>query len=304
MRSTAYNKTNIQKAIFLTVVVLPPFAAYLLFTLYPNILSVYYSFLDWNGIGAKTFIGFDNYVRLFKDPVVLRSLEHNLILLVTVIPITLILSLVLSDLLVNRKYKENGFYKVLFFFPNVLSLVVIALVWSFIYDGTFGLLNGLLRLLGLEGNHNWLGSENTALAAMVPLYVWCYVGFYVVIFINAMNSIPKNIYESAILDGISSYQRFTKITLPLISGVIRVGTIFLMLNVIKGFEYMFIMTKGGPGGSTEVISLYMFNLAFGSPSQGQHFYGYASTIGMFIFVVLVSLKVVVDKFFSKDSVEF
>ncbi|MHA6480788.1 carbohydrate ABC transporter permease [Paenibacillus sp. strain BS8-2] len=304
MKTAALANKQVQKTLFLVLAVVPPFAAYMLFTLYPNVLSIYYSFLDWNGIGEKTFIGLDNYIRLFQDPVVVNALKNNLILVVTVIPITLVISLVLADLLVNRKYKENGFYKVLFFFPNVLSLVVIALIWSFIYDGTFGLLNGLLRAIGIGGDHNWLGSQGTALASMVPLYVWCYVGFYVVIFINAMSAIPKNIYESATLDGITNFQRLTKITLPLMSGIIRVGMIFLMLNVIKGFEYMFIMTKGGPGGSTEVISLYMFNLAFGTLNLGQHFYGYASTIGMFIFVLLVLLKVGIDKIFSKDSVEF
>ncbi|WP_214628673.1 carbohydrate ABC transporter permease [Paenibacillus agaridevorans] len=304
MKTLTRTNIHIQKKVFLFLAVLPPFAAYVLFTLYPNVLSIYYSFLDWNGIGEKKYIGLDNYIRLFQDPVVLNALKHNLILVATVIPITLIISLVLADLLVNRQYKENKFYKVLFFFPNVLSLVVIALIWSFIYDGTFGLLNSVLRVLGIGGDHNWLGSPKTALASTIPLYVWCYVGFYVVIFMNAMSAIPKTIYESATLDGITSFQRFTKITLPLMSGIIRVGMIFLMLNVIKEFEYMFIMTKGGPGGATEVISLYMFNLAFGTESLSQHFYGYASTIGMLIFVLLVLLKVVIDKVFSKDSVEF
>lgn len=107
-----------QKAIFLFIVVAPAFAAYVLFTLYPNALSIYYSFLDWDGIGAKTFIGWDNYVRLFQDPFILRALQHNLILLVTVIPITLTISLVLADLLVNRSFAENSFYKVLYFFPE------------------------------------------------------------------------------------------------------------------------------------------------------------------------------------------
>lgn len=295
---------RLQKSIFLFIVVAPAFAAYVLFTLYPNALSIYYSFLEWDGIGAKTFVGWDNYIRLFHDPFILRALGHNLILLVTVIPITLIISLVLADLLINRAFKENSFYKVLYFFPNVLSLVVIALVWSFIYDGTFGLLNGILRVLGLGGEHNWLGSKGTALLSMIPLYVWCYAGFYVVIFMNAMRGIPKSLYESATLDGITHMQRFSKITLPLLSGVIRVGVIFLMLSVIKGFEYMFIMTQGGPGGATDVISLYMFNFAFGSLNLGQHIYGYASTIGMMIFVLLVGLKLILDKFFAKDSVEY
>lgn len=293
-----------QKMIFLFMVVFPSFAAYVLFTLYPNALSIYYSFLDWNGIGDKIFIGWDNYIRLFNDPFISRALMHNLILLVTVIPITLLISLLLADLLVNRAFAENKFYRVLYFFPNVLSLVVIALIWSFIYDSTFGMLNELLRLLGLGGEHNWLGSKSTALLSMIPLYVWCYVGFYVVIFMNAMQGIPKSLYESATLDGITHLQRFTKITLPLLYGVIRVGVIFLMLAVIKGFEYMFIMTKGGPGGSTDVISLYMFNLAFGSANLGQHIYGYASTIGMMIFVLLVGLKLVVDKIFTQDHIEY
>lgn len=304
IKDSFYKRAGFQKSIFLIVAVIPAFAAYLIFTLYPNALSIYYSFLEWDGIGLKKFVGMENYIRLFHDPFIIQALSHNLVLLVTVIPLTLIISLGLADMLINMKFRESSFYRVLFFFPNVLSLIVIALIWTFIYDGTFGLLNALLKIVGINTDQYWLGNTNTALIAMIPLYVWCFVGFYVVIFMNAMSSIPKTIYESAILDGINNFQRFTKLTLPLLSGVIRVATIFLILGIIKGFEYIFVMTKGGPGGATDVIAMYMFNLAFGGLNLGQHIYGYASTIGMFIFVILVTLKLVVDKFFTNDNIEF
>ncbi|RED60556.1 raffinose/stachyose/melibiose transport system permease protein/N-acetylglucosamine transport system permease protein [Cohnella phaseoli] len=294
-------KTNVQKWIFVLLSITPAFGGYLVFTLYPNLLSVYYSFLHWDGIGEPTYVGFKNFVYMFEDPYVWRALGHNLLFMVTIPPAVILISLVLAYVLTNRKYWGSSVFKVFFFFPNVLSTVVIALLWSFIYDGSFGLLNAFLGLIGIEmGNFYWLG-EKTALWAIIPPAIWGGVGFYIVIFVNAMVTIPKSLYESALLEGAGHRTRLFTITLPLISPIIRVATLFLALGVIKGFENVLTLTNGGPAGGTDVIGLYMFNIAFG---KGSHDYGYASAIGMLLFVILITSKWLSDKWLPNQSIEY
>src|SRR5690625_641658 len=194
-KHSKFEKSKVQRNIFLFLAIVPPFAGYLLFTLYPNILSVYYSFLNWDGMSEPIFIGLENFIALFKDSFVWRALSHNLFLLIVVPVSAVFISLVLAYLLSNKTYKENKSLKLLFFFPNILSTVVVALLWQFIYDGDYGLLNELLRLSGIDiGNFYWLGNESTALWAIVPVWVWGSVGLYVIIFSNAMDSIPKSYY--------------------------------------------------------------------------------------------------------------
>ncbi|MEF3310383.1 sugar ABC transporter permease [Paenibacillus sp. GYB004] len=295
-------KSRNQKRIFLALAITPAFGGYLLFTLYPNLMSVYYSFLNWNGINEPQFVGLQNYITLFQDKYVWRALGHNLIYMIFVPTLVILISLLLAYLLTNKSYKGTPVYKVIFFFPNVLSSVVVALLWAFVYDGSFGLLNSLLRLAGIDiGEFYWLGDTKTALWAIIPPYVWAGVGFYVVIFMNAMITIPKSLYESAILDGAKPMTRLFQITIPLIMPIIRVGALFLVLGSLKGFEHVLILTNGGPAGSTDVIGLYMFNLAFGSE---YHNYGYASAVGMFLFVVLVLAKLLTDKYMANRSVEY
>jgi len=301
MKSGFLNQKR-QKWLFLIIAIVPSYAGYLLFTLYPNLMSFFYAFLKWDGITEAEFIGLDNFVYMFKDNYVWRALYHNLILMITLPILTVIISLVLAYLLINKGYREAPFYKVLFFFPNILSTVVITLLWVYIYDGANGLLNGVLRILGFDnGGYYWLSDPGTALWLLLPPMIWGAVGFYVVIFMNAMKSIPKSMYEAAILEGASYMNRLVKITIPLINPVIRVTLLFLFLGTFKGFEIILIMTNGGPSGSTDVIGLYMFNQAFGQGSQN---YGYASAIGMFLFIILVGGKLLIDKLMPNDDLEY
>jgi len=301
-------KTDKQTLTFVLMTITPAFAGYLIFALFPNVLSAYYSLLEWDGISKPKFIGFNNYIQMFKDRFVYNALSHNLILMIFVPAATVLIAVFAADLLITRSFRENAFYKVLFFFPNVLSSVIIALLWSFIYDGSFGLLNAALKVIGIDvGRMYWLGDERFALVCVMIPMIWSAVGFYLIIFMNAMSTIPKSLYEAAVLDGISNIRRLFQITLPLISGVICVAAIFLFLGMLKGFELIMIMTAGGPAGATDVISMYMFSYAFGGVYSGGargSNYGYASTIGMFLFVVLLIVKLAIDRFFKNKPVEF
>lgn len=293
---------SVQKRLFLLIAIAPAFGGYLLFTLYPNLISVYYSLLNWNGISEPKFVGLDNYAAMIRDKYVWRALGHNLFYMITVPVCVILISLLLAYLLTNKGYRGTRLFKVLFFFPNVLSTVVVALLWAFVYDGSFGLLNATLKLVGIDMNgYYWLGDTRTALAAIVPPFVWAGVGLYVIIFMNAMITIPRSLYESAIMEGAGHMTRLFRITIPLISPIIRVSALFLVLGSLKSFDKVLILTNGGPAGSTDVIGLYMFNLAFGSEA---HNYGYASAIGMFLFVVLVAAKLLVDKFMPNKAYEY
>ncbi|WP_141502082.1 carbohydrate ABC transporter permease [Paenibacillus luteus] len=297
-----FDKAKRQRTVFLFLAIAPSLIGYFLFTLYPNLMSVYYSLLNWDGLTDAVYIGFENYVNLVKDQFVWRAMYHNLLYMIVVPTLIVFISLLLAYLLNNKSYKENSLYKVIFFFTNVLSTVVIALLWSFIFDGSFGMLNGILELFGFNMNDfYWLGDTRTAFWALVLPMVWGGVGLYVVIFMNAISAIPKSIYEAAFLEGARPMAILFRITIPLIRNVIRVCIVFIILGSIKGFEIIMVLTNGGPEGSTDVIGLYMFNLAFG---KEYHNYGYASAIGMFLFVVLVGAKLIIDKFFPEDSVEF
>ncbi|WP_135547811.1 carbohydrate ABC transporter permease [Paenibacillus cymbidii] len=296
------DRNRTQKWIFVAIALIPAFGGYVLFTLYPNLLSVYYSLLEWDGISDPAFVGADNFVRLFQDRNVWTALSHNLIFMLTVPPLVIVIAMVLAYLLTNKAYPGTAFYKVLFFFPNILSTVVIALLWAFIYDGQFGLLNGLLKLLGVPiGKYYWLGETKSALWAIIPPYVWGGVGLYVIIFMNAMATIPKSLYESAILEGAGHGTRLIRITLPLMTPIIRISMLFLALGALNGFEKVLILTNGGPAGSTDVIGLYMFNLAFGDE---YHNYGYASAIGMMLSVLLIAIKLLMDKFMPNRAYEY
>ncbi|MDQ0897780.1 MULTISPECIES: carbohydrate ABC transporter permease [unclassified Paenibacillus] len=296
------DKARTQKWIFLIMAVVPPFGGYLLFTLFPNVLSVYYALLDWDGLTDSKFVGLSNFVTAIQDEYVWRALKHNLIFMATVPALVVLISLLLAYLVTYKSYVENEFLKILFFFPNVLSIVVVALLWAFIYDGTYGLLNSGLKLLGIDMNHfYWLGNDSTALWALIPPWVWGGVGLYVIIFVNAMSGIPKSLYESAILEGAGHMTRLFKITLPLILPVVRVSALFLVISTLKTFELILIMTNGGPSGSTDVIGLYMFNLAFGTEYIN---YGYASAVGMILFVILITAKLLLDKFLPNRGVEY
>lgn len=301
-RGNWQHKAKFKKRLFIVLATTPAFGGYILFTLYPNLLSVYYSLLNWNGIGKSDFVGLDNFRYMLQDNYVWRALWHNTLFMVTIPPLVIFISLILAYLLSNKGYRSGSIFKVLFFFPNVLSTVAISLLWAFVYDGSFGLLNAGLKLIGIDiGNFYWLGEKQTALWATIPPVVWGGVGFYFVIFLNAMGTIPKSLYEAAVLEGASHGTRFYSITVPLMIPIIRVSAIFLMLNVFKGFENILILTNGGPSGSTDVIGLYMFNIAFGSQA---HNYGYASAIGMMLFVILIAAKLIIDKFTAYREAEY
>lgn len=292
---------------FAWFVIVIPLAFYVIFWLFPNLLSVVYSFLAWDGLTQPVFVGLANYKNLFTDPFLVRALSHNVILLVFVPVITILISLILANGLANFSFKENQVFQAIYFIPNVLASVVVSMLWSFIYDGSFGILNSILNVFGFNlKNFYWLANSNTALWALIPVYIWSNVGYQVIIYYNAMKGIPSSLYESADMDGANPFQKFYHITFPLLRGMLKITVLFLVLMTFKSYDIVLVLTSGGPAGATNVIGLYMFSMAFGIKSgvgiAGRN-YGYASTIGMLLFVILIILNMIIDRI-KDEEIEY
>jgi len=267
------------------------------FLLYPLIQSVYYSFTDWyNFSNKKTFIGLDNYRQLAEDPVVGIALRNTLILTVGAIVLQAGGGLVLA-LLTDSVKRGFKFFRTVYFFPIVISGTAIGLMFSIIYNYDYGLLNAIMRTLGLP-EQVWLTEHSSIYLVLIPI-LWQYVGFYFVIFLTGISKIPEDIYESAQLDGITGIQKALKITIPLLRDVIASCLTLATAGALKVFDVVYIVTKGGPMNSSELLSTYMYDKAF----NGQNV-GYASTIVIAMMLLGILITVLLNKAVKKDTISF
>jgi len=281
------NKWN--KGLFLLCFLGPALLIYGVYTVYPIFATFYYSLFDWTGIeSAKTFIGFDNYARLLGDSVFHRTLSNNLILVVASVLTQIPLGLALA-LLLYAPIKGVRLYRTVYFLPLLMSTVAIAILWTFIYDPTIGILNNLLADIGLDSwQRSWLGEPDTALGAVVATICWQYTPFYMILLRAAIAGIPDEITEAARIDGCTSWKSFTRITLPLIMPTIVTSCVLSVIGSLKYFDLIYVMTEGGPDSSTELMATYMYKQAFSKFSMG---YASAVSFSMFVIAFLVALAI-------------
>ena len=261
--------------------VLPALLLYLVFMVYPFFQSIYLSFTRWNGANPiKEWIGLDNYRELIRDPMLWLTLRHNLIWVIigTVAPIVIGMALAL---LLWRRPKGFTLFRTVFFMPQVLSTVVIGIVWNWIYNPIFGILNEGLDAVGLEDvSRGWLGDPDFAIYAVLIAAVWATIGFTFVIFLAGLQNVSKDLLEAATIDGANGWQRFWNVTVPQMSGVINIVVAFLLIGGFNVFDIIFVMTGGGPANATEVIATYTYKEAF-----TQNNIGYASTLSLVMTVI-------------------
>jgi ABC-type sugar transport system permease subunit len=261
--------------------VLPALLLYLVFMVYPFFQSIYLSFTSWNGASpVKEWIGLDNYRALIRDPMLWLSLRHNLIWVIvgTVAPIVIGMGLAL---LLWRRPKGFTLFRTVYFMPQVLSTVVIGIVWNWIYNPIFGILNTGLDAVGLEGvSRGWLGDPDVALYAVLIAAIWATIGFTFVIFLAGLQNVSKDLLEAATIDGANAWQRFWNVTVPQMAGVINIVVAFLLIGGFNVFDIIFVMTGGGPANATEVIATYTYKEAF-----TQNNFGYASTLALVMTVI-------------------
>ncbi|MCA6090570.1 sugar ABC transporter permease [Streptomyces sp. SCA3-4] len=290
-----------------------PLAIYGIFVISPFVQAVYYSFTDWTGLSPDFRVtGTENYRRLWNDDVFWKSVGHNVLLLLVLPLVTLGLGLFFAFMLnVGGRRRKNaavagvrgsGFYKIVYFFPQVLSIAIVALLFQFAYNPNSGALNSFLSAIGLDSvQPEWLGDPGLALWCVMAVMVWSNVGFYVVLFSAGMSSIPRDFYEAALLDGANRVQTFFRITLPLLWDTVQTGWVYMGIMALDSFAVVQIMTvgPGGPDYSTEVLSFYLYTKAF---RDGQA--GYATTLGVALLIVTLIFAGIVMKLGRRERLEY
>ena len=273
---------------------LPDLLGLLVFVVGPILYALFLSFHEWNAFSSPAFVGFDNYQRLWGDPQFWSSLRVTALYTFSYVPIVFAVSLGLA-VLVSQRLPFIGMFRTLFFVPVVLSLVVSALMWKFIFDERVGFLNYLLNLVGLP-SQPWLGSVELALPAIVMVSVWIHMGYYMVIFLAGIQDIPKLYYDAAKIDGASALQAFWHVTLPLLKPTSLFVIVILLINSFQVFDQIWVMTKGGPASATEVTVIYIYRQAFEFLNLG-----YASASAFVLFLIILVFSLVQFRLFRSDT---
>ncbi|TQK51289.1 N-acetylglucosamine transport system permease protein [Streptomyces sp. SLBN-118] len=302
---------------FVTGFLLAPLALYLIFVIWPYLQTIGYSFTDWKGQSQTFgFVGLDNYTALLEDDVFLKAIWHNILFLVFIPVITILLALFFA-FMVNAGGRSgaggvkgvhgSGLYKIVYFFPQVLSLAILAVLFGAVYrSDEGGLLNGLLVKAGLVDAASpieWLNEPNFVLWALMAVVVWHGVGFYLVLFSAAMQSIPRDIYEAALLDGAGRAQTFFRVTLPLLWDSVQTSWVYLGITVMDLFVLVSTMTQGqfggGPDHHSEVMATVLMRnfLYFGKS-------GYACAMGVVMLALTLILSVVTLRATRRERIEF
>lgn len=274
--------------------VLPGLIWFLAIAILPVVLSVSYSFEQWDGITQAKFIGFSNYTSLLHDEQFHRALLNSLYLagasVFIQLPIAMILALVLALGIRGEKFFMNAF-----FIPVIISSTVIAQLWRKIYHPNYGLLNAFLGKTGLESlQANWLGDAATVVIACFIPMVWQYIGYHMLLYYSSAKSISADLYEAAKVDGASKWQIATRIVLPMILPMIQASTIFAIVGSLKSFDMIFILTNGGPNHASEVPALIMYQKIFTSNQ-----YGYASAVSVVVILECLLFTAVVQLLFNR-----
>ncbi len=276
-----------ERALFIAAFLAPACLLYGVFVIWPVLEAFAFSLYRWRGISdQRTFVGVDNFRRLFADEVFGVTLLHNLQLFLGAGAAIVVLSLLIAHALQGKSRLVRGLRSV-YLFPQVISLVVVAVLWTFIYNPNFGVLNAALRVVGFAnlGKTPWLGVPSAALGAVAVAFIWHGLGFYVMLFAAGIRQIPIDVQEAATLDGAAGLERFRLITLPMLWAVLRVALVYLAINTLNIFALVYLMTQAGPDRHTEVMLTYLYELAFKNSDFGL---GTALAVANFAVVMAVS----------------
>lgn len=282
------NGTKNNKDGLTTLLLLMPWiVVFTLFWLYPLVYAGYLSLCDYQTLTSRTrFVGFENYRRVFADPLFWIALKNTTIFTFVTVPITTALSLFVANLLNQKFVRFKTFFRSIFFIPSITSLVVISVIFTNLYS-TNGYINAILKWLGIAGpSLGWLGNESTALPSVMVMDIWLSVGYYMVLFLAAMQSIPQDYYDVAELSDASGWQKFWRITFPSIRPVLL---FVVVLNTIKSFQIfveIYVMTKGGPLNATTTLVYLIYENAFVKMDE----MGYASAMAFVVFFLLLGFS--------------
>lgn len=277
----------------------PALIGYVIFAIVPIFMSLYYSFTNFDGINSSySFIGFNNYLTAFQDDRFFYAVKVTLIITIVSCVVINILALLLAMLL-NSVRKLKGMFRLLVFYPQILSFVVVGFVWSYIYNYNSGVLNYVLQLLSLDSwMMDWLGDQSVVLFSITFVIIWQSLGFYTVIYLAALQTIPTDVLEAATIDGAGRFQKFRAVMFPLLSSSFTINWILCFISGLKTYDVVKVMTDGGPGFKTETIAFNIISQAFLSNKQG-----YASALAILLFIFVAAISLIQVLYLRKREVE-
>lgn len=275
--------------------VLPGVLVFVFGVLSPICLSVYYGFTDSTGMGEAHLIGLRNYMDLFHDRVFGRSLKNSLFLAIGFICIQHPLAILVAAVLDKLQGKAEGFFRCVYFIPNVISVAVIAYLWKFIYNPDFGLLNHVLQAFGYQGQINWLSQENAIWSVLIVL-IWHGFGWGMLIYYTGIKNIDPIFYEAASIDGAGWWTTFLRVTVPLMKPVIQINVTMAVISALKQMETVYLLTNGGPSNSTQFAANYLYQQAFKAFK-----YGYGNAIGVVFVIICVLATVGLNRIFREQQ---
>ena len=293
-------KSNKRRSAFLFTCVAPAVILFTIFMILPTVNVFRMSLYERSAFSAtETFVGMKNFSMLLKDAAFIRSMQNTLLLIVVVTVITMALSLLFAYILTKEKIRGQNFYRVVFYIPNILSVVVISGIFSAVYQTENGMLNSVIDIFAnLKEPILWKG-EKMVMSSIVIAMVWQAIGYYMVMYMASMAAVPGSLYESSALDGANRSTQFFQITLPLIWTNIRTTLTFFIISTINmAFLFVKAMTSGGPNGASEVVLGYMYT------QKNNGLYGYCMAIGVVIFLFSFALSALVNKVTERETLEF
>lgn len=263
--------------------ILPNLIGFVVITLVPVIAAFALSFASWDGFNPPQWVGLKNFRRLLNDDATMTALRNTVYYAAGHVPLTMLAALGLA-LLLNRKMRGVAFFRAVAFFPYITSLVAVALVWNMLFNPEFGPVNQLLQVFGIAHGPGWTTSTSWAMPAVIVTSVWRDMGYYMILFLAGLQAIPKELYEAAEVDGAGAWQRFRAVTLPGLRPTTFLVLILLTVQSFKVFDLIFVMTNGGPGEATLVLSQQIYQTGI---VDGE--YGYASAISVLLFLLVLVL---------------
>jgi multiple sugar transport system permease protein len=265
---------------------LPNFAGFVILTLVPVSLLFYYAFTEWDVFGGATWTGLDNFRQMARDTSFWTALTNTFYYSAFHIPLTLGVSLALA-LLLNRKLRGVSFFRTVAFFPYITSIVAIAQIWNMLLSPGFGPVNEVLRWIGVANPPGWTTSADWSMPAVILVGTWRDMGYYMLLFLAGLQTIPAQLHEAARVDGANAWQRFRAVTLPGLRPTTFFVTVLITINSFKVFDVILVMTDGGPGQSTLVLSQYIFQKGF---EENQ--FGYASAVSIVLFAICFLVTII------------
>lgn len=271
----------------------PALIILLVFVAWPMLSALRLSFTDASGFGKEEYVGLDNYVRVFTDPDVLQAMGNTAYYALLFTPTAIVAALLLALLVNHRRLPGRGAFRTALFLPFIVSLAVAAFAWSYLLDPQIGLLNHWLRVFGIQLG-NVLQDPSLAMPTVALVAVWKSFGFYLVIFIAGLQEIPTSLYEAARVDGATAWQRFRHITLPMLSNTLAFVMIVALIAALQAFDQIYVMTGGGPYGTTQTVVMEIYTSGFKKLELG-----FASALSYVLLLVTLVLSLVQFRFFSR-----